>query len=94
MPILHIEHHVGDFKAWKRCGFDADPIGRSKAGVRRYRITRTTDDPNHVMVDLEFDSRAEAEAMQAALLRLWRRPLVEIEGPTARILEVVEAEEV
>jgi hypothetical protein len=28
---------------------------------------RTTDDPSHVMVDLEFDSLGEAEAVKAAL---------------------------
>ena len=36
-------------------------------GVRRYRIMRTTDDPSHVMIDLEFDSLGEAEAVKAAL---------------------------
>lgn len=94
MPILHIEHRVRDFDTWKRRGFDADPIGRSRAGVRRYRITRPTDDPNYVMVDLEFDSHGEAESMRAALLKQWQSPLVEIGGPTARIVEVIEAEDV
>ena len=28
---------------------------------------RTTDDPSHVMVDLEFDSLGEAETVKAAL---------------------------
>ena len=93
MRILHIEHQVGDFDAWKRNGFDADPIGRAKAGVRRYRITRPVDDPGYVMVDLEFDSLGEAEAMQEALLKLWQSPLVEIGAPTARVLQLVEAEE-
>ena len=93
MWILRIEHHVDDFDAWKRNGFDADPIGRSKAGVRRYRITRPVDDPTYVMVDLEFDSREEAEAMHTALRKLWRSPLVSIGAPTARTLAVVEAEE-
>ena len=94
MLILHIEHRVGDFETWKRRGFDADPVGRPRAGVRRYRITRSTDDPNYVMVDLEFDSPGEAESMRAALLKLWQSPLVEIGEPTARILELIEAEDV
>ena len=93
MHILHVEHRVDDFDAWKRNGFDADPIGRSKAGVRRYRITRPVDDPTYVMVDLEFDSRREAEATHKALRKLWRSPLVKIGAPTARIVEVVEAKE-
>ena len=93
MPILHIEHRVGDFDAWKQDGFDADPIGREKAGVRRYRITRPMDDPNYVMIELEFDSVQEAEEMYTALWNLWRSPLVKIGAPTARILELVVAED-
>jgi hypothetical protein len=91
MPILHIEHRVEDFDTWKRDGFDADPLGRSKAGVRRYRILRPVDDPNYVTVDLEFDSRQDAEAMQTALRELWRSPLVKIGAPTARVLDIVES---
>ena len=93
MQILHIEHRVDDFDAWKRNGFDADPIGRSSAGVRRYRIMRPADDPNYVMVDLEFESGHHAQAMQTALRELWRSPLVRIGAPSARILEVVESDE-
>lgn len=91
MPILHIEHQVADFDVWKRNGFDADPIGRAKAGVRRHRVSRAADDPNHVMVELEFDTMPQAEAMQAALQILWRKPLVSIGSPTARIVEIVES---
>ena len=90
MPILLIEHQVVDFDVWKRNGFDADPIGRAKAGVRRHRISRAADDPNHVVVELEFDTMPQAEAMQAALQNLWRNPLVSIGSPTARIVEIVE----
>ncbi len=32
MPILRIEHPAPDFDAWKREGFDTDPIGREKGG--------------------------------------------------------------
>jgi hypothetical protein len=66
MYILRIEHPVPDYDAWK-AAFDSDPISRERSGVSRYRIMRTTDDPSHVMVDLEFDSLGEAEAVKAAL---------------------------
>jgi hypothetical protein len=56
MYILWIEHPVSDYDAWK-AAFDSDPIGRECSGVRRYRILRATDDPNYVMIDLEFDNR-------------------------------------
>ncbi len=47
--------------------FDSDPIGRERSGVRRYLVLRATDDPNYVMIDLEFDSASEAEAVKAVL---------------------------
>jgi hypothetical protein len=94
VPILQIEHAVRDFDAWKRA-FDSDPVGREQGGVRRYRIMRRADDPNHVMVDLEFDSSEEAEKFQAALHQLWGRvgDQLGLEGPQARILEPVESRE-
>src|SRR5215216_4202529 len=66
MYILRIEHPVADYDVWK-AAFDNDPIGRERSGVRRYRIMRTTDDPSHVMIELESDSLGEAEAVKAAL---------------------------
>jgi hypothetical protein len=90
MPILHIEHQVADFEGWKRNGFDADPVGRVKGGVRAHRISRAVDDPNYVTIELEFNTLPEAEAMHAALRNLWRNPLVTIGSPSARIMETVE----
>jgi hypothetical protein len=93
MPILHIEHQVADFDSWKRNAFDPDPLGRARSGVRSHRITRSADDPNHVMLELEFASLPEAEAMHVALRNLWRTPLAQIGSPTARIIETVEAKQ-
>jgi hypothetical protein len=90
MPILRIDHPVPDFDAWKQ-EFDRDPVGREQGGVRRYRIGRPIDDPNYVMVDLEFDSSSEAEAFRTALGDVWRR--MGIETPGARIVEVMESKE-
>jgi len=94
MPILQIEHPVRDFDAWKTI-FDSDPVGREPGGVRRYRVLRPIDDPNYVMVDLEFDSSSEAEAFRAALRDVWRRVEAEglMESPQARIVEAVETKE-
>jgi hypothetical protein len=66
MYILRIEHPVADYDAWK-AAFDSDPIGRERSGVRRYRVLRASDDPSHIMIDLEFDSLGEAEAVKGAL---------------------------
>jgi hypothetical protein len=91
MHVLRIEHPVPDYDAWK-AAFDADPIGRERSGVRRYRVLRPTDDPNYVMIDLEFDGAREAEAVDAALRELWGRVDV-MHSPQARIVEVVEGKE-
>jgi ribosomal protein L35AE/L33A len=93
MYVLRIEHPVPDFDGWKEA-FDSDPIGREKSGVRRYQISRSVDDPNYVMIDLEFDSTREAEALLAAMREVWRR----VEGtiilsPQARIVERVDSKE-
>jgi hypothetical protein len=90
---LRIEHPVPNFDAWKEA-FDHDPVGREQSGVRRYQILRPIDDPNYVLIDLEFDTVGEAEAMLAALHALWGR----VEGtimmnPRTRIVEAVESKE-
>lgn len=93
MIILHIEHEIPDFDTWKKA-FDSDPVGREKSGVRRYQVLRPIDDPNYVMIDLEFDTIGQAEALLAALRTVWGR----VEGtimmnPQARIVEAVETKE-
>jgi hypothetical protein len=69
MVTLCIHHAVPQFEAWKRA-FDSDPLNRKASGVRRYRVFRGVADPNVVMVDLEFETLAEAEAVLARLHRL------------------------
>jgi len=93
MHILRIEHPVPDFDGWKKA-FDGDPVGRRQSGVRRYQVLRPVDDAKYAMVDLEFGSSGEAEAMLVTLRALWRQ----VEGrvmasPQARIIEVVESRE-
>ena len=55
--MLRIEYPIPDYDAWKTT-FDRDLLDREGSGVRRYRVLRTTDDPNYVMIDLDFDERA------------------------------------
>ena len=93
MHILRIEHPVPDFDAWKKA-FDSDPLGREQSGVRRYRVLRAADDPNYVMIDLEFDSQSKAEALASALRGLWGRVQGQImDSPQLRIVEAVESKE-
>jgi len=93
MPILRIEHSVPDFDGWKRA-FDSDPVDRKKSGVRRYQVLRSIDDPNYVMIDLEFDTHSEAEALLAAMREVWGRVQGKVVlDPQARIVETVETKE-
>ena len=55
-------------------------------------MSRLADDPNHVVVDLDFETPAQAEAFGARLHDLWAAagPRLGLESPTARVLETVE----
>ena len=91
MFILRVEHTVQNYEGWKKA-FDSDPIGRNKSDVRRYRVMRSTDDPNYVLIDLEFTNVLAAVAAHDALLKLWGNVDV-VKNPKARVVEVLEAKE-
>ena len=91
MPTLRIEHLVRDYDAWRRA-FDGDPAGRGAGGVRRFEVLRAVDDPNYVLIDLEFDTAGEAEAFLGRLRQIWGRVQgTLITDPRARIVEAVPA---
>lgn len=95
MTTLHIEHAIRDFDTWKRA-FESDPAGRERSGVRRYQILRPIDDPNYVMINLDFESTTVAEAFLAAMREVWRSAAAApalVGSPQARIVEVVESKE-
>ena len=59
--------------------------------MRGYRVLRPIDDANYVMIDLDFDTPSQAEAVLAAMRVVWGR----VEGkimmsPKARIVEAVD----
>lgn len=90
MYMLRIEHPVPDFAGWKKA-FDSDPVNRKGSGVRRYQVSRPLDNPNYVMIDLEFDTAKEAEALLAAMRGVWGRVQGTVmSDPKARIVETVE----
>jgi hypothetical protein len=93
MVTVHIEHPIRDFESWK-AAFDRDPVGREQSGVRRYRIHRPTDDPNYVMIDLDFDGMEAAEGFLVAMRKVWQSPAAAralAGSPQARIVEMVES---
>ena len=59
--------------------------------MRRYQISRPLDDAKYVMIDLEFDTVEQAEALLAAMRVVWAR----VEGTImmnakTRIVEIIE----
>jgi len=95
--VLQIEYPVPNYAAWK-AAFDRDLLDREGSGVRRYRVLRPTDDPNYVLIDLEFDETERAEAYLAALQRQFYSSQDDASsavggGPQTRIVEVAEAKE-
>lgn len=60
MATLHIEHAVTDYEIWQNA-FNRFAEVRRQAGVRAETVQRPVDDPAYVVVDLEFDTRSEAE---------------------------------
>jgi hypothetical protein len=94
MTVLHIEHPVPDFEGWKKA-FESDPIGRKSSGVKKYKLYRSTSNPNYVAIDLEFDRLENAENTLKKLQVLWRQ--VEgsvITGPKAQIFDVIESADI
>lgn len=73
MSVLVIQHPARDFEAWKKA-FDSDPAGRAKNGVTHHTIYRPRDDPNYVVVSLEFSTREQAQRFLdlPALRQAWK----------------------
>lgn len=91
MTILRIEHPVPSFEGWRKA-FENDPINRRKSGVTRYRVYRPTDDPNYIIIDLEFDHLSDAQNTLISLQKLWSK----IEGTVmmnakTRILDMADS---
>ena len=55
MTVLVVQHKVRDFDAWKPV-FDEDESRRREHGAQRHWLYRTVEDPNDVVVAVEFPS--------------------------------------
>jgi hypothetical protein len=93
MFTLQIEHRVCDFDAWKKAFDNYNPFDADEC-IRRYRIFRSLDNPNYVMIDLDFERSSEASTFVEAMQQLWER--VEgklIDRPQVRVVEALENKE-
>jgi quinol monooxygenase YgiN len=92
MTTLHIENTVRDYQTWKDV-FDKYDAFRAEHGVQSYRLSRFADDPNRLMIDLDFDSLPEAQAFAAALRKIWASPQSRaqlVDHTVPHVLEVIE----
>ena len=91
MFTLHIEHPITDFATWRNA-FDGFADMRGRSGVRSHTIRQPVDDPRYVLIDLDFDTTAQAEHFVDLLrTRVWanRDNSPALAGaPITRILEV------
>jgi len=90
MPTLHIEHPITDFATWSSA-FGRFAEARRQAGVRAQRVQCPAGDPRYVVVDLDFQTRRDAEAflrfLQAQVWRIPQNAPALAGSPQAMILE-------
>lgn len=74
MTTLHIEHAITDLDTWTSA-FSRFAEVRGRAGVRSETVRVPVDDPTFVVIDLDFDTPAEAEAFLRFLTtQVWADP--------------------
>jgi hypothetical protein len=74
MTTLHIEHPITDYATW-RTAFDAFETARRGAGVIAHRIRRPVDDPNYIVIALEFETVERATGFRQFLeTNVWSSP--------------------
>lgn len=92
MTTLRIEHAITDYQLWKRA-FDGFAEARASAGVRTCAIRLPVDDPNYLVLDLEFDAAGAAQTFAAFLVEhVWSAPAASpglAGAPKTRILDLV-----
>jgi hypothetical protein len=90
--ILLVQHRVRDFASWKPVFDDQGSIIRVRHGAMRHWLYRSLDDPNDVVVSVEFptEERARSFVGDPALKEEMERAGV-LGQPTVRLCEEVEA---
>jgi hypothetical protein len=91
MATLRIEHAIHSYETWQKA-FDSFAEARARAGVRSFAIRQPLDDPEYLMLDMEFDTAGQAEAFAEFLhQRVWSSPASSpalAGAPRTRVLEV------
>ena len=92
MTTLRIEHAITDYQLWRKA-FDGFAEARAQAGVRSFAIRLPVDDPQYLMLDLEFDSPGQAQTFADFLRQhVWSSPASSpglAGAPQTRILDLL-----
>lgn len=90
MFTLCIEHDITDLSTWKTA-FDRFGEARTQAGVRAARVRRPLDDPHHLLIELDFETKEKAESFRLFLTTvIWSNPEASpalAGAPTTTVLE-------
>ncbi|HKY15297.1 MAG TPA: hypothetical protein VJM33_10270 [Microthrixaceae bacterium] len=90
MTTLHINIQVNDLDAF-RANFAERAEERRARDVRSTAVRHAVDDPSQVVIDLDFDSRADADRYLAFVREeVWKDNPVLVGTPRASILEPLE----
>ncbi|MDX1885834.1 hypothetical protein [Mycolicibacterium sp. 120270] len=93
MPVLHIEHEIGELAVWLDA-FKKFAAAREAAGVTRTEVYQRADDPNYVVINLSFENVAAATSFRELLInQIWSSPdsaPALVGPPTARVLEEID----
>lgn len=60
MAVVTVRHTVADYEAWK-VGYDAHAVSRKEHGATNAQVLQSIEDPNDVVVLIEFGSLEEAK---------------------------------
>jgi hypothetical protein len=66
MPTLQIQHAITSFDVWSNA-FARFAEARKTGGVTHERISRPVDDPNYVIISLDFPSHQQASSFLSFL---------------------------
>jgi quinol monooxygenase YgiN len=61
MTVLAVRHTVADYATWKT-GYDNHGASRKEHGAIRDQVLQSVEDPNNLLVLIEFGSTADAKA--------------------------------
>jgi hypothetical protein len=90
--IILVQHRVRDFASWKPVFDQQGSIIRIRHGATRHWLYRSLDDPNDVVVSVEFPAEERARSFVADPALKQEMELAGVQGqPTVTFCEEIEA---